>query len=158
MAASAGFITNWPPPMDISTRSGLYISPTSFMSPNTPVSPMGQSLKPLSNSMTKPPGSPPTCSSSLLVAGFFHTYSGLCSACTSVTSTLGPSGVTLPLRLMRLAGLPGSTPWIDRDCASPVGAQTGALFKDRDAPGFQTYWDRDAQWTVEAVRKIGKVE
>ncbi|MBL0088729.1 MAG: hypothetical protein IPP44_19495 [Ideonella sp.] len=33
----------------------------------------------------------------------------------------------------------GSTPWIDRDCASPVGAQTGALFKDRDAPDFQTY-------------------
>ena len=71
MAASTGFITNWPPPMGISTRSGLYMSAMSFMSPKTPVSPMCQILKPFSNSMMKPPGSPPGCDSFLSVAGFF---------------------------------------------------------------------------------------
>ena len=70
------------------------------MSPNTPVSPMCQILKPFSSSMMKPTGSPPGCVSSLPVAGLRQTYTEECSA--RVTVTLMPgAGVTLPLLLKR---------------------------------------------------------
>lgn len=86
------------------------MSEISFISPNTPVSPMCQILKPFSSSMMKPPGSPPTWVSFWPVAGFFHTSSELCSARTSVTFTFGPTGVTVPLLFMRSAWLAGKMP------------------------------------------------
>ena len=89
---------------------------------------MRQTLKPFSNPMMKPPASPPTCTSSLPVVGFFHTSSELCSARTIVTLTLGTTGVTVPLLFMRSAWDGGSTPRIASDCDRPAGAHSGASF------------------------------
>ena len=55
IATSDGFITNCPPPMGHQHEVGLTLSPIKRMSPKTPVSPMCQSLKLLSDSMTEPP-------------------------------------------------------------------------------------------------------
>ena len=69
-----------------------------------------------------PTGSPPTCVSSLSVAGLCQTSSELCSAWTSVTRMPGPSGVTVPLLFMRMARVAGSSPRVMSDWHSPAGA------------------------------------
>ena len=81
------------------------------MSPNTPVSPMCQILKPFSISMMKPTGSPPTWTSSLPVAGFFQASSEECSACAAVIFTpLGPKGMMVPPLPKRGASSAGRMP------------------------------------------------
>src|SRR6266850_1945538 len=77
--------------------------------------------------MMKPPGSPPTCVSSLPVAGFFQSSSLECSARVIVILMSGPSGVTVPPLFMRGTRLAGSTPSVSSVWLRPPGAKIGTL-------------------------------
>src|SRR5258705_13759540 len=77
--------------------------------------------------MMKPPGSPPTCVSSLPVAGFFQSSSLECSARVIVILMSGPSGVTVPPLFMRGTRAAGSTPGVASGWVRPPGAKSGTL-------------------------------